>query len=132
MRLAANIAVFGMMLLYLGTFLGRGLASNLARVPSDLSLERQAEFDRVKERASAATAALERNLEKAPAAARPGLQRALEASRHGRERAAEASKGKAKGKGNRPDHAGPKDRGPQRGRPDIPPGLQKKNKPMDD
>lgn len=114
----------------LGEFLDKGLSVNLGRVPSDLPASRQAEFDRVKQRAAKATGALERNLERAPAPAKAGLERALEASRHGRERAAEAGKGKGKGKGKKPDHAGPKDgRG---GPPKGPPGLEKRKPPIND
>jgi hypothetical protein len=121
---------------YLGELLDRGVAANLDRVPaSELVGPRLLEWEKVGQRASAASAALQRNLERAPAPAQAGLQRAMEASKHGRERAMHAGNGKGKGRpfglpGHDKDHPGkgkPEDKDqPGKGKSFVPPGQEKK------
>jgi hypothetical protein len=119
---------------HLGEVMDRGVERNLARAQViDAEGARKAEVERVSQRSAQATAALERNLERAPAAARAGLQRALEASGHGERNGQESrgkgkGKNKGKGKGNRPAALEPEEpKGlPQKGKSTLPPGLEKK------
>jgi electron transfer flavoprotein alpha/beta subunit len=97
----------------------RGVAANLNRVEmNEADTDGLAELERVRQRAAAAEAALQSNWQRAPSSARKGLEQAMEASRSSLERAAHAGKSKGKLK--------PKDKHPHRGKPSLPPGLEKK------
>jgi hypothetical protein len=70
---------------YLGAVMNRGVNGNLDRVdPKTLDAKRQADYERLKQRAAEMMARFQRNMQDAPPHSRQGLQQAFQASRFGR------------------------------------------------